>query len=401
MQPNSDVLDKVTFLTGTKDDAANLQHVRALEPFDDKIIDFLNEVSRELMKNAEAKTYSDVVTFAFWIRKASLLKLKERFYKEEEIRLGKGVVFHIAPSNVPVNFAYSFAAGFLSGNANVVRVPSKDFPQVKIITDAFNKVLKESNEYSKYILFVRYERDKEINDFFSSKCDMRVIWGGDETISEIRKSPLLPRSGEITFADRYSIAVIDSEAYMAIEDKKRVAEDFYNDTFFSDQNACTSPRLVVWMGSRKEEAKAEFWKLEHELVKKRYVFQPIQGVNKLTSSLLLAARHAVKVEEHEDNLVIIVKIEELTFDLMNYKDNSGYFFEYDCCDIMELEPICNDKRCQTVAYVGDGSVLLPLVKSGLKGIDRVVPMGKTMDFDLVWDGYDLINKLTRNVVWRY
>ena len=36
-----------------------------------------------------------------------------------------------------------------------------------------------------------------------------------------------------------------------------------------------------------------------------------------------------------------------------------------------------------------------LLTSGIKGIDRVVPIGKTMDFDFIWDGYDLISQLTR------
>lgn len=113
------------------------------------------------------------------------------------------------------------------------------------------------------------------------------MWGGDQTIAELRRSPLLPRSGEITFADRYSLAVIDSDTYISIDDKDKVAEDFYNDTFFSDQNACTSPRIIVWIGDRIDEAKDMFWKLEHELVKKKYNFQSIQGVNKLTSTYLL------------------------------------------------------------------------------------------------------------------
>lgn len=31
------------------------------------------------------------------------------------------------------------------------------------------------------------------------------------------------------------------------------------------------------------------------------------------------------------------------------------------------------------------------------GVDRVVPMGKSMDFNLVWDGYDLIRSLSRKI----
>ena len=49
-----------------------------------------------------------------------------------------------------MNFAYSLVAGLLNGNANVVRVPSKDFPQVTILTDAFNAVLRETPEMQPY-----------------------------------------------------------------------------------------------------------------------------------------------------------------------------------------------------------------------------------------------------------
>ena len=55
-------------------------------------------------------------------------------------------------------------------------------------------------------------------------------------------------------------------------------------------------------------------------------------------------------------------------------------------------------RRQTIAYIGDSHVMLPLILSGVKGIDRIVPMGKTMDFDLIWDGYNLPALLTRTVV---
>ena len=85
-----------------------------------------------------------MITFAFWIRKSSTSKLRERFDRDDGyFRLGRGVAFHIAPSNVPVNYAYSLVAGLLTGNANVVRIPSKDFPQVEIINNAIKKALKD------------------------------------------------------------------------------------------------------------------------------------------------------------------------------------------------------------------------------------------------------------------
>lgn len=400
MQLNSDVLNRVEFLTGNANLASQLPCVPAMVPFDDGIVSFLNDVSKELMKDRASKGFSDVVTFAFWVRKASVIKLKERFEaKDNALHLGKGVAFHIAPSNVPVNFAYSLAAGLLNGNANVVRVPSRDFPQVAMIVTAVNKALETHTEMKPYVLLVRYGRDREINDLFSSIADIRVVWGGDRTIAELRNSPLPPRSGEITFADRYSLAVVDADSYLSMEDKAKVAEDFYNDTFFTDQNACTSPRVIVWTGNRIDEAKRVFWEEAHRLVAQKYTFQPIQGVNKLTSSFLIAAAEpGVKVQAHEDNLIIRIAVSQISGKLMDYRDNSGYFFEYDCRDILDIRPLCDDKKCQTIACIGDRQAVLPLLLSGVKGIDRVVPMGKTMDFDLIWDGYNLPALLTRTVV---
>ena len=56
-------------------------------------------------------------------------------------RLGWGTVLHIAPANIPVNFAFSFLMGFLSGNINYVRVPTTPYPQVDLIVGAIDDIL--------------------------------------------------------------------------------------------------------------------------------------------------------------------------------------------------------------------------------------------------------------------
>lgn len=396
------LLDRLSYLVGSGDTLRRMCGAAARRPFDGAVLDFLNDVSRALMADREAKAYPDVVTFAFWIRRASAVRWKERFDKDDgDIRLGRGVAFHIAPSNVPVNYAYSLAVGLLTGNANVVRVPSKDFAQVRIINGAILDVLNMEDHagIKDYICLVRYEKSREINDLLSAMADTRIIWGGDATIAELRKSPLGPRASEITFADRFSLAVIDSESYLERKDRQKAAEDFYNDTYLTDQNACTSPRMVVWTGDRTEEAKEVFWEHLHALVRKKYTFQPIQGVNKLTRSCLLAAAHeGVRIEPGPDNLIVRVRVPGIPDGLMELKGDSGYFFEYDCRDILELKDLCDDIRCQTVAYIGDKEMFAPLLASGVKGIDRIVPVGRTMDFSLIWDGYDLYERMTRTIV---
>lgn len=394
-----EVLSKAAYLVGDAGQIVQMSGLPSKAPFDREVVSFLSELSKELMNDRKAKEYPDVVTFAFWIRSASVAQMEKKYgFHDGLLHLGSGLVFHIAPSNVPVNFAYSLAAGLMTGNANVVRIPSKDFPQIEIIIRAVNRILLQYQALQPYIALIRYGREREINDVLSAMADVRVIWGGDATIEELRKSPLPPRGSEVAFADRFSFSVIDSACYLQLKDKKKTALDFYHDTYLSDQNACTSPRLVVWTGDRREEAKEIFWGSLYDLVRERYHFQTIMAVNKLTSACLLAAQmEGTKMAPAEDNLLVRVSIPEITDDIIRFRDHSGYFLEYDCADLMELRTLCADKRVQTIGLIGDPDMFKPLLLSGVKGIDRIVPIGKTMDFDLLWDGYRLTERLTRTI----
>ena len=383
------------YAVGTPETVEQMKKAKPLRPFDDRVIAFLNDLSSALRKNRE---YPDVATFGFWCRKGALLQEKAK-YNDAGERFGKGIVFHSTPSNVPVNFAFSFAAGLLAGNANIVRLPGKPFEQVEIICAAVRELLEGAHrEMVPYIVFVKFPPVKEISDAFSALCSVRVIWGGDRTVAELRQSPIPARTTDITFADRHSIAVIDADAYLAAERKDTIIQNFYNDTYYTDQNACTSPRIVFWQGERKAEAKADFWKRVHALVREKYTLSPVQAVGKLSAMYSAAAAKRVRLEETEDNFVTRLVPEEADAELMDYKYNSGFFFEKDIDSLSEIAGVC-DIRCQTLTYYGvkEEDFRDFLEQARPAGIDRIVPMGKSMDFALVWDGYDLIRQMSRRI----
>ena len=152
------------------------------------------------------------------------------------------------------------------------------------------------------------------------------------------------------------------------------------------------------MGSKKNEAKKVFWDLEHDLVLKKYHFQPIMGIDKLANVYLLAATKAnIHLEDRKDNFIFRVKVHDLNPELMEFKGNSGFFFEYDCDNILDIRKFCTDVQCQTIGFMGEKNMIMPLLKSGIKGVDRVVPIGRTMDFDFIWDGYNLVERFTRTI----
>lgn len=105
----------------------------------------------------------------------------------------------------------------------------------------------------------------------------------------------------------------------------------------------------------------------------------------------------MKQKPKGDNRLARIQVSELTPQLMDYRGNSGYFYEYDCDDILHLRRFCDNIHCQTIGLLGEKTVVYPLLKSGIRGVDRVVPLGHTMDFDLMWDGYNLVERLTRSI----
>lgn len=387
--------EKIFYIIGSEDILEGMGKVPVLPLFSEAALTFLAALSKKLLTDPRAKAYPDLMDYAFWVRAASLKRMSGR-YPHKDRKIGRGVSFHIAPSNVPMAFALSFTAGLIAGNACIVRLSEKRFPQAEILLETIKKVLTDFDNIKPYLCFIRYPHDEAVTAALSAMCDARLIWGGDRTIQTIRRAPLPPRAVELTFADRCSLAVIDADEYLKM-DSKAVAEKFYLDTYYIDQNACSSPRLVCWLGENAEAARARFWSELSKLVHSDYELAPIQAIDKLTAFCKAAAWENVRLRK-DDNLIFRVELENLKPEIMEYKEGGGFFFEYTMQDLEELLPML-EKPCQTVCCVGiDPGILRGMiVKAGVRGGDRVVPVGETNKLTLLWDGADLGEGLSRFV----
>ena len=404
-QKFSAIQNEVKFLFPSVENIEGFVNHKSFAPFDDLMCTFLNEVSRKLLADNEAKAYPDVVTFAFFCRKANVEQMKKTYDGRLQGKLGRGVTFHIAPSNVPINFAYTLVAGLLAGNRCIVRASSKDFAQTRIVCKAFccAAEMQEYEDMKNIFSVVMFDHSTKVMDFFSSICDIRIIWGGDNTIAEIRKSPLPPRATEITFADRYSLAVFNAGyvAQLGDDEMKKVAQAFYNDTYLYDQNACSSPRLIVWLGKKElcDKAKEKFWNAIHENISLKYSLAPILSVDKVTAQYKCAVElDAVKIEQTQDNFITRVLLKNLPQNLNEFTCAGGFYLEYDTENLADIVLVVT-RKFQTLSYLGVDAAELQnfVVQNGLSGIDRIVPVGKTADFAFVWDGYDLIEAMSRAV----
>lgn len=372
-----------------------------LRPFEPMVLDCLGEISTAILKSHVGRQFPDLTAFAFYIRKANLAKMHEQL-KLEAGRLGRGLCFHIAPANIPVNFAFSWVFSLLSGNANVVRLPSKDFPQVDALLGIINAALEKNPELKERNVFVKYPRtDNDTTAAYCQMADCRMIWGGDRTIAAIKALSTRPRCVDIAFADRYSVALISAEAIIKSDDDQivRLAQDFYNDTYLMDQNACSSPQVILWEGNEVAQAQERFWTAVEDVAKVKYVLQDAVAVDKYTVFCEAAVGcDNVKSVARKGNLLYRVELRSLPYNIVSYRGKAGFFFEYALQNRQELFSVVTEKF-QTVTQFGIDAEELrqQIVGHGLRGIDRIVPIGKAMDIGIFWDGHDLIRALSRIV----
>ena len=387
-------IDELNFIVGNKIQLKKISKTKCKRIFDDEILEFLGELSVLLLRDKETRKYPDIAAFAFWIRKSSMKKESMNYSLSN--RVGRGIVFHIAPSNIPIQFAVSLVYALLSGNASIIRISDKEYEQVDIVCKYINQLLERKyKSIREYIIIVRYGHDESVNRYFSEICDARIVWGGDETINIFGGISLSSRSVELKFADRFSIAIIDSDKYLDM-DKKEIAEKFYFDTYWVDQNACSSPRLVLWTGNSKTQAKKIFWYELKKIVDDKYDFKPISGCEKLLKFVEYASvNNNIRMEKY-DNSLIIVKVDNISDIMMKYKGNCGYFFEADMKDLIQLVNI-SSKKCQTISCCGIEKEIIYdiLIENGVKGVDRIVEFGHCLDLSLHWDGYSMIDELSR------
>ena len=372
-------------------------------PFDNERMTFIADFSLALMRGA--KGYSEIQALAYWMRRTSIVRLKRDFetLSSENLHLlPRGIAFHIPPANVDTIFVYSLVLSLLAGNKNIVRLSSRMTVGALLIIDILSRVLDRHPLLAKGLFMISYPHDDSITGLISDVADIRVIWGGDETIRAIRKSPLSVHATELAFADRFSMAAVNHSAYVRLNDGQRnmLAERFYNDTFWFDQLGCSSPRLVIWAGSPDSmEEQLDFYRRVNAVTDtKNYVIETSSVISKLASGLSSAIRGPIHRIHRISNNVTVVEAKEFP-DIRGDFCGGGLFFHLNVTSLGEISSYISRKD-QTLSTFGFDLEELTQFVHDLRGrgLDRIVPFGSALDFNRYWDGNDLLQSFTRRVV---
>ncbi|MCR5035120.1 MAG: hypothetical protein K6B42_06885 [Clostridia bacterium] len=369
--------------------------------FDDTVMEFLAELSELFMKEPMYRQYPELYALGFWCRHAHMEKIRSG-YADSEDRRGKGLTLHIAPSNMPTMFAYSWIASLLAGNPNIVRVSGRSSEITEVAIQGISKILdrpafallKQQNA------FVTFPRGDETLEEISSQAKARIVWGGDGTVEHICSIPKGADCVDVTFPDKYSVALFRTEDFRKMDDQElgHFAHMFYNDTYGADQNACSSPKTIFWLtdgASDSEEIRNRWWDAFAKEAS-TYDLQPWIATEKYRILCrMYATQKNLGAAKRWGNRLYVVPVPNDGRKLTDLEARFGMFYEMQIGSLNELAGYM-EARIQTIVSSGDNQkdIYEHMRRADCAGVDRVVCAGEALDFNTVWDRKDLIALLS-------
>ena len=342
-------------------------------------IEFLATLSQKLL----AGDYGAALkALGFWLRESQLRQWQQEYANDDKVMLAPvGRVFIVSPSNVEGMFAYSWALSYLMGNQTVVRVSEQLTDDQQALFALLESLDKQTAGLSEQA-FISYDKRSDWTQTLSQWCQLRMLWGSDQSIESIRQIVLPAQAQEWVFPDRYSVSVLhltDAD----IPKLPKLAEGFARDVSTYQQQACASPKWVFWYQTDKA-LQQQFWQVVNT-----YLENTFPSNDRFVATQYLCALGAQRVHDKPLSVIeheAILGQEQLLM---------GVVGQTQIQNIEQLSDLIPSKL-QSISEYGLGvekkSELV--VRSQVR---QIVSFGQALQFELIWDGVDLPNLLARKV----
>lgn len=372
--------------------------------------EFVRELSQYFLRDSKFRSEPALVALGYWFRDTAVERWLATTFPTNRSFVPRGTVFHIPPGNVETNYLYIWLLSLLVGNRNIVRLPSRESNLVDGIATFLEALLAEERYATLGSMnrFARYQHEARITAFYSASCDLRVVSGSDATIQTLRQVPLQANAVELNLSAKSSFVVLNVATILDAADEQLTewARDLWSDLSSFDQLACNSPRGVWWLGASQQDiqvARERFWSAFDGVVAtvespwrtagvvQRESFLDTIGLSGFRAKL--ASTHNTPVQR-----VWIEPVDTRAPWFDEWFAGNGILFETAIVDLSALSPHLS-RRHQTVSSLGVNTEQWRafLLEKPAVGIDRIVPMGQSLSFDAVWDGFDIGRILTREI----
>jgi hypothetical protein len=385
------------------------------------LIEILDKLGKSFITNKKLRKIEGSNFLALWLKRKNLInmidnnlnnikyldefvEIKENQYIKAQPR---GLVAHWIAGNVPTLGIFSLVQSILCKNLNILRIPEKSVDTVIPILKELNSIKIEHNnkkyngsDIVKSLSVIYYPKDNiKANEMLSKNADAKLIWGGKESVKQIKNLPAKEHCEDIIFGPKYSFGVFDKE-FLESEDITKELSRAVMDIIVFDQSACSSPQVLFFEKNNKYNIKqiADLIKKEFNTTAKRY---PKNNQDYDTAARIINARGEYLLDENKD----IVLAKALDWTVLINRDicleepiQSRTIFIKEINSINDIVPLIT-KKIQTV-----GIAIKNLEKTKVfcsrvtyRGVARCVKFGSMNNYESPWDGMLALSRLVRFV----
>jgi Acyl-CoA reductase (LuxC) len=313
-----------------------------------------------------------------------------------------GIVGHWAAGNVDLQALLSGVCGVLGGNGSLVRVPSEQARSVASLMEVLPAADPEGLLTGRLICVSPPSDERGLHEAMARHVDGAMIWGGEEAVRAVRSLPFPVWARIAVFGPRYSLAMVDAGIVGDAEQRKIWCERLARDVWLYEQRACSSPQAVIVESAPGNlgaflAALADAFKSQNRRSPRRaFDASDALSVIKARAEWLVGSEsHSALMTATPDWTILVGEGPALPQAAQNRTLVVSVVASLE--DFVETL----DGGTQTIGMaLSDPQRELALaMRAGLRGVDRVVPIGQMHLFGSPWDGQALVRAMTRSVFY--
>ncbi|MFN8060134.1 MAG: acyl-CoA reductase [Vicinamibacterales bacterium] len=334
------------------------------------------------------------------LRRELPVEALERFVAREgrkSLRLvPKGLACHWVAGNVPLVGLYSWAMSAVVGNANVIRLSSRQDDIVSPVLELLTGVSDVGRAMAAETRVVQFDREaRPLHEAMSAVADVRLAWGGREAVESILSLPTSWECDTIVLGPRVSLAVVDPAVATP-----SVVGRLVSDIVYFDQLACSSPQCVFVKGRLGEAAFDGFVDAFTAAFAAQSASIPRHVLDFGETFRIQLDRSRVALDfgrvRHDEGTTWTVTVVERPNDAVLCANRFVQVVPY-----LTVADVCAQipRNIQTVVIVLDDEEAEALSEAAAhRGVCRFPRAGQGNHFESPWDGAPIASRLTRWVV---
>jgi acyl-CoA reductase-like NAD-dependent aldehyde dehydrogenase len=312
-----------------------------------------------------------------------------------------GVVGHWPAANVEIQPILSMTCALLGGNGCLVRVPSGLVDVTRRIMTRL-RVADPEGVLTRRIAMVSFDHARvDLLEAMAQAVDGAMIWGGAESVAQVRRLQFPHWARILVFGPRVSIAAMDAATWGNSADRSTWCKRIARDVWQFDQQACSSPQTLFLERGEGCDASEFVQDLKKAFDEENAAHPRLEIEPSLASAIAMA--RATWLLRGEGNEAEFPSAPDWTILLGSGTDmpNPTQGRTLTVLVVDDLQEVITkfDGTTQTLGLgIADSAKEEALARAaGRSGVDRIVKLGRMHVFSSPWDGTELIRPMVRLV----